>query len=107
MFKALTGKGATPEELANFQKRLDEAYAKQAAPPDADKPSSVQLIAQQIASIGPFTYYDHENNYFRLFNRLSISVRRDGRWVPYNGIYVGIDITMFGTLVSQGVAEAH
>ena len=55
MFKRLTGKEATPEELATVRDQLDAAYGKLAASPDIDKPSVAQLIAQQIASIGPFT----------------------------------------------------
>lgn len=31
MFKALTGKDSTPEQLAKSQKKLDEAYARLAA----------------------------------------------------------------------------
>jgi hypothetical protein len=46
MFKALTGKDPTPEELANSQKKLDEAYARLAAP-EQDTPDPVQPIAQE------------------------------------------------------------
>ena len=47
MFKALTGKDSTPEQLAKSQKKLDEAYARLAAPEQGDTPDVVQSIARE------------------------------------------------------------
>jgi aldehyde:ferredoxin oxidoreductase len=46
MFKALTGKDSTPEELAKSQKKLDEAYARLNAS-QQDTPEPVQPIARE------------------------------------------------------------
>lgn len=43
MFKALTGKDPTPEELAKSHKKLDEAYARLAAPQQSDTPDGARL----------------------------------------------------------------
>ena len=44
MFKALTGKDSTPEQLDKSQKKLDEAYARLAAS-QQDTPDPAQPIA--------------------------------------------------------------
>lgn len=63
--------------------KLDEAYARLAG----DTPDHAQSIArEEVASTWPFTYYDHENNYFRLSDYVATAVRRGGKWVPYRGL---------------------
>lgn len=107
MFKALTGKLSTPEELAKSQKKLDEAYARLAALQQGDMPESVQPIARgEVTSTWPFTYYHHENSYFRLSEFVTTAVRQYGQWVPYNHFYMDIDIRTYGSVVAQIEAEA-
>ena len=106
MFKALTGKDCTPEELAKSQKKLDEAYARLAASEPGGMQDAAQSIAQDEVIEGwPFTYHDHENNYFRLSDYHAPAVRRGGKWVPYQGLYLPCDIWRYGSVVSQDEAE--
>ncbi len=105
MFKALTGKDSTPEQLAKSQKKLDEAYARLAAS-QQDAPEPAQPIARGvIPPTWPFTYHEHENSYFRLSDFHVPAVRRGGKWVPYRGLYLPCDIRRYGAVVSQDEAE--
>lgn len=106
MFEALTGKASSPEELRPIQVKLDEAYARmKAAEPDAPPEPAHPIAREQIPPTWPFTYHEHENNYFRLSNHYVPAVRRAGKWVPYQGLYLPCDIWRYGSVVSQDEAE--
>lgn len=106
MFESLTGKVSSPEELARIQMKLDEAYARLDASQPVEPPGPAQSITrEEIRPTWPFTYHEHENNYFRLSNHYVPAVRRGGKWVPYQGLYLPCDIWRYGSLVSQDEAE--